>query len=174
MQPKLSKEEQQKLLEERLAKMRADKARQEKELEKQQEISRIQMNKELNEVAKRPSTELCALACWLPGRAQGSLGAGCLTPHCFGRAARLSESFFVWARIISRLFLGCFALLAPHAQPAAAFGYCATCAWHCCGARSQQSAAHDEASPQGVGARRQTCRSRASALQDARVKFGLL
>ena len=38
-QPKLSKEEQQKLLDERLAKMRADKARQEKELEKQQEIA---------------------------------------------------------------------------------------------------------------------------------------
>jgi hypothetical protein len=51
---KLSKEEQQKLLEERLAKMRADKARQEKELEKQQELSRIQMNKELNEVPPAP------------------------------------------------------------------------------------------------------------------------
>lgn len=60
-QPKLSKEEQQKLLEERLAKMRADKARQEKELEKQQEISRIQMNKELNEVFLHSSTELYLL-----------------------------------------------------------------------------------------------------------------
>lgn len=49
--PKLSKEEQQKMLDERLAKMRADKAKQEKELEKQQELSRIQMNKELNEVS---------------------------------------------------------------------------------------------------------------------------
>jgi hypothetical protein len=47
----LSKEEQQKMLDERLAKMRADKAKQEKELEKQQELSRIQMNKELNEVS---------------------------------------------------------------------------------------------------------------------------
>ena len=50
--PKLSKEEQQKMLDERLAKMRADKAKQEKELEKQQELSRIQMNKELNEVSQ--------------------------------------------------------------------------------------------------------------------------
>ena len=40
------------MLDERLAKMRADKAKQEKELEKQQELSRIQMNKELNEVSK--------------------------------------------------------------------------------------------------------------------------
>ncbi|MGB1592553.1 MAG: hypothetical protein ACPIOQ_07350 [Promethearchaeia archaeon] len=47
----MSKEEQQKMLDERLAKMRADKAKQEKELEKQQELSRIQMNKELNEVS---------------------------------------------------------------------------------------------------------------------------
>lgn len=31
----------------------ADKAKQEKELEKQQELSRIQMNKELNEVSPR-------------------------------------------------------------------------------------------------------------------------
>ena len=48
---KLSKEEQQRLLEEKLAKMRADKAKKEKELEKQQELGRIQMNKELNEVS---------------------------------------------------------------------------------------------------------------------------
>ena len=47
---KLSKEEQQKLLDERLAKMRADKVKSDKDLEKQQELGRIQMNKELNEV----------------------------------------------------------------------------------------------------------------------------
>ena len=50
-QVKLSKEEQQRLLEEKLAKIRADKAKKEKELEKQQELGRIQMNKELNEVS---------------------------------------------------------------------------------------------------------------------------
>ena len=56
VQPKLSKEEQKKLLEERLAKNRENKAKQDKELEKQQELSRIAMNKELNEVFSHLST----------------------------------------------------------------------------------------------------------------------
>lgn len=45
-----------KLLEERVAKNRENKAKQDKELEKQQELSRIAMNKELNEVCSPLST----------------------------------------------------------------------------------------------------------------------
>jgi len=50
---KLSKEEQQKLLEEKLAKLRAEKAHQDKEMEKLQEINRIQSMKELTEARKK-------------------------------------------------------------------------------------------------------------------------
>lgn len=51
--PKLSKEEQARLLEERLEQMRRDKKKKEFELAKQQELARIQSNKEMNEALKK-------------------------------------------------------------------------------------------------------------------------
>lgn len=76
---KLSKEEQQKLLDERLTKMRLDKAKNDKELEKQQELSRIQMNKELNEVLMNSSPSL-----QLPHVSRAT------PPHSFSRACAFS------------------------------------------------------------------------------------
>lgn len=112
-QPKLSKEEQQKLLDERLAKMRADKARQEKELEKQQEISRIQMNKELNEVFLHSSTEL-----FLPQTGTCRVPGGCLLARDATAVVKLRRLVFLrlFANnlpLFSRLFL----LLRPRAPP---------------------------------------------------------
>jgi len=51
--PKLSKEEQARLLEERLEQMRRDKRRKEADLAKQQELARIQSNKEMNEALRK-------------------------------------------------------------------------------------------------------------------------
>ena len=118
VQPKLSKEEQKKLLEERLAKNRENKAKQDKELEKQQELSRIAMNKELNEVFSHLRS-----ACILPQTSSRLfLWAGAVSPEMPLLQSSHSVCFFLrlFANNLS-LFFDSFSWIArkPHPRSAA-------------------------------------------------------